>query len=135
MIPTRELQQILRQLGYTIPDGEFADAVAGPGTRAALQLFQRLHGLEVSDEPDERTLGPLHAAAQQQECVVFGQVVDAVGPVVEARVTVQDRELDGPPWTLLGEAPTDADGHFKVFYTSEQVLPGDKNVGPPRLAI
>ncbi|MFC3267334.1 peptidoglycan-binding protein, partial [Camelimonas abortus] len=54
------VQQALNRLGY----GPLAaDGLMGPGTRAAVERFQKGRGLPVTGEPGPRTLKALSAAA------------------------------------------------------------------------
>jgi hypothetical protein len=121
------LQKILARLGYltVTPDPNVLD----DPTRAALRRFQQLHELPATGEPDDRSWERLHAADDRGECIVLGQVVDQVGPVERAVVSVRDRDLGEPAsWPVLGMQPTGPDGRFVITYLMEQVLPDDRRI-------
>jgi hypothetical protein len=75
----RELQQRLIDAGHL---KGAADGAFGPGTKAAVEAFQKSAGLEVNGIPDQRTLIALfyeRAAGQQQ-----GQAGEATSPAAQA---------------------------------------------------
>lgn len=119
------LQDLLSRLGYLTEP--FTARELDPPTLAALHRFQQLHALDPTPEPDDPTWERLLAADERGECIVMGQVVDAVGPIPRAVVRVRDRDLgDAEQWPLLGTQMTDEDGRFVIVHTMETVLPGDR---------
>ena len=119
------LQDLLTRLGYLTEP--FTARELDPPTLAALHRFQQLHALDPTPEPTDPTWERLLTAAERGECIVTGQVVDAVGPIPRVVVEVRDRDLGAADqWPLLGTQMTDEDGRFVIVYSMETVLPGDR---------
>jgi peptidoglycan hydrolase-like protein with peptidoglycan-binding domain len=128
MIPTlQQIQEALRQLGYLSAD--YSSSSLDPTTRDALKRFQMLHDFEVTGELDETTGQAILGALDATEYIVYGQVVDAVGPLTDVLVQVQDQDLGDPPWAELGTQITDHLGRFVMRYSFDQVVLGDKITG------
>jgi hypothetical protein len=128
----QQLQNILKHLGYLT--NSFLPGELDEHTRAGIRLFQSLHRLEPTGEADDSMMEHALRALEGREFVVFGQVVDADGPLPEIRVEVQDRDLGAPPWQRLGEDVSDRDGRFVIRYTFDQFATGDRIVGD-RMAV
>lgn len=111
-----DLQKLLVRLGYltaAYKPGELDEA-----TREAVRRFQELHALAPTGEPDEATLAALRVAGGSWERIIVGEVVDAVGPIKQAFISVKDRDLGEPAnWPVLDSGSTDRDGRFLFSYT------------------
>jgi peptidoglycan hydrolase-like protein with peptidoglycan-binding domain len=127
------LQTELIQLSFVIDREEISAKQFGTTTQVAVLRFQREHSLEASGVVDENTARRVNAAIE-------GRSVDAVvnaftlhgtvrnpdgSPVPRITVKAFDRNLRAE--TLLGEAPTDADGKYEIHYRQQQLRPENKS--------
>lgn len=98
----------------------------GETTRTLVCGFQRLYRLSPSGEVDCDTAELINRALSRAEgSLPYGSVAGTVGhadgsPVVGVKVVAFDRDLRSEQ--LLGEAPTDKDGNYRIRYDDARYL-------------
>src|SRR5215470_7725614 len=137
----QRLHRILIAAGQAIHREEVEIGQFGASTLAALQTFQRQHGLSPTQAVDEATLAvlinvektinitinegggptPPPPGPDQQHGIVNGQLVDQDGgPIQHVKVDLFSLEVRRE--VRLGEAMTDASGRFRFTYQRPQPL-------------
>src|SRR6266404_3133381 len=88
------LQSELVQLSFSIPADEKDSGFFGPGTRQAVEDFQKRNGLNITGEPDEATTALISAQVDGLQPVVRGRVSQTNGdPVSSAQVRLFRKQL------------------------------------------
>ncbi len=124
----RVLHGALASLGVAVAESERGRQYFGASTKAAVAEFQKMHGLEATGAVDERTANALNVAVEKLEAagpaegrrfVVSGRVLrDDGSPVEGVAVRAFDKALRVEK--NIGEARTDAEGVYKIFYRPEE---------------
>jgi hypothetical protein len=130
------LQRVLLSSGQAIDSAELNRQEFGASTLAALRAFQAQHGLPATESVDAATLAALLSSEQRVPAETKGTgTLGAAAPIVVLpRGTVQGQLVDGDGTpiagmtvalvvlqlrseTALGNATTDASGHYTISYT------------------
>jgi hypothetical protein len=126
------LHRALAAFGFEVPEKERANKRYGAATKKAISAFQKEHSLKPTGTVNAATAKILNAKLQdlaalegtspealpEFQQLVRGQVRYEDGlPIAGLKMKVFDQHLRKE--VLLGEATTDADGRFEVYYSVE----------------
>ena len=123
-----ELQNNLRQLGYTISLPESAARLFGESTRRAVASFQRSRGMEpngVVDDVTARQVAAEVGAVQSEPFVVLGLILQEDGTPVRG-ATIRAFDVDFRHEEPLGEEVTDDQGRYAISFTAEHFERNEK---------